>query len=59
VKFLSGEGGLDRDCVAKTDQVTVIDKLQIDVSRGPLGAFDGPQMARLEVGLRWSLELDA
>ncbi|MFO1019107.1 MAG: type II toxin-antitoxin system PemK/MazF family toxin [Planctomycetales bacterium] len=40
VFFAAGEGGLTKDCVAKTDEVSMIDKLDVDLQRGPLGIFD-------------------
>ena len=56
--FYAGEGGLDRDCVAKADEVSLIDKLDIDLARGALGEFDGPQMTRLARAIRWSLHIE-
>jgi mRNA-degrading endonuclease toxin of MazEF toxin-antitoxin module len=53
--FSSGEGGLPQDCVAKTDEISLIDKLEIDLQTGPIGSFDAAQMARLEHALKWSL----
>lgn len=45
VLFKAGEGGLTMDCVAKTDQLSLIDKVSIDIAKGPIGAFDTAQMA--------------
>jgi mRNA-degrading endonuclease toxin of MazEF toxin-antitoxin module len=56
--FHSGEGGLDRDCVAKADQVTLVDKCDINLAEGPIGQFDEAQMARLIRAVKWSLCLE-
>ena len=45
--FSAGEGGLDRDCVAKTDEITLIDKLHINLAAGPIGELDEDQLNRI------------
>ena len=55
--FSKSEGGLDRDCVAKCDEITLLDKLEINFSR-PLGHFNASEMDRLMDSLKWSLGLD-
>ncbi|MEX0701673.1 MAG: type II toxin-antitoxin system PemK/MazF family toxin [Planctomycetales bacterium] len=58
VRFNCGEGGLDKDCVAKTDQLSLIDKLGIDLASGPIGRFDDGQMRRLMDAVEWPLAID-
>jgi mRNA-degrading endonuclease toxin of MazEF toxin-antitoxin module len=55
--FSAGEGGLTVDCVAKADEIALIDKTDIDLAKGLIGAFDPAQMARLEAAIRWALIL--
>lgn len=47
-EFARGEGGLDCDCVAKADELSLIDKLDINLAQGPIGAFDNAQMSRVK-----------
>lgn len=54
--FTAGEGGLSVDCVAKTDQLTLIDKTNIDFRAGPIGEFDDGQMQRFMAAIKWSLD---
>ena len=56
--FYAGEGNLDRNCVAKTDEVSLIDKLDRDLAKGPIGQFDKHQMARVVEALKWSLLIE-
>lgn len=53
--FAAGEGGLDCECVAKTDELSLFDKLDVDMARGPIGRFNDDQMARVLQALKWSL----
>lgn len=55
VMYSAGEGGLDKDCVAKTDEITLIDKLEIDLASGRIGRFSDEQIDRLVTALKWSL----
>lgn len=57
-EFFTGEGGLDMDCVAKADELSMIDKLDIDFRSGPLGQLDESQMERLLGAIRWTLKID-
>ena len=57
-EFASGKGGLDCDCMAKTDELSLIDKLDIDLAHGPIGAFDDSQMKRVLDAIKWSLCID-
>lgn len=58
VFFYKGEGGLEVDCVAKTDEVSLIDKLHLNLAAGPIGTFDTHQLSRVTAALTWSLQLD-
>jgi mRNA-degrading endonuclease toxin of MazEF toxin-antitoxin module len=53
--FYAGEGDLDRNCVAKADELSLIDKLDIDLASGAIGTFNSDQMARLERAIKWSV----
>jgi mRNA-degrading endonuclease toxin of MazEF toxin-antitoxin module len=53
-----GEGNLDKHCVAKTDEVSLIDKLDIDLAHGYVGEFDDRQMQRVVEALKWSLRIN-
>ena len=55
--FRAGEGGLSLDCVAKTDEVSLIDKLDVDLAAGPIGRFDKSQLDRVIQAIKWSLEI--
>jgi mRNA-degrading endonuclease toxin of MazEF toxin-antitoxin module len=53
--FYSGEGNLEKDCVANASEITLIDKFEINQSRGPIGQFDDAQMERVLEAVRWVL----
>jgi mRNA-degrading endonuclease toxin of MazEF toxin-antitoxin module len=55
--YSTGEGGLDRDCVAKADELTLVDKLDIDLVAGKVGGFNDDQMKRLISAIKWSLNM--
>lgn len=55
--FQQGEGGLERDCAAKADQITLVDKLEIDLASGVVGRFNDLQMERLVRAIKWSLSI--
>lgn len=56
--FQAGEGGLDKDCAAKSDEITLIDKLDIHLARGPIGTLNDEQMNRIVDALKWSLGME-
>ncbi len=56
--FQIGEGGLDRKCVAKADELSRIDKLLVDLAAGPIGQFNPAQMGRVVEAMLWALQLD-
>lgn len=53
--FNAGDGGLPKDCVAKCDEITLLDKDDIDFVRGRMGRFNGPQMERVIKSIRYAL----
>jgi mRNA-degrading endonuclease toxin of MazEF toxin-antitoxin module len=55
--FKAGEGGLSKDCVAKADELSLIDKLNINIAKGPIGTFDEAQLGRLMTAVKWSLAI--
>ncbi len=55
--FYPGEGGLELECVAKTDELSLYDKTHIRLADGPVGQFDKDQMERLCEALKWSLKI--
>lgn len=57
VQYAAGEGNLPKDCVTKTDQLTLIDKADIDIAQGPIGRFTDAQLARLADGIKWTLSI--
>lgn len=59
VPFRRGEAGLDRDCVAKCDQVSTIDKTAIDFRRGPVGRATAKQMRAVVDAIRYCLRDDS
>jgi len=58
-EFAQDEGGLTKDCVAKTDQINLILKSELELSRGSIGSFDESQMLRLLDALKWTLKIDS
>jgi len=62
--FHAGEGGLKEDCVAKADEITRIQKVEIDWRAGRLGRLTNDQMKRIVRAIRFvirdeSLSADA
>lgn len=55
VAIAAGDGGLARDSWAKCDQVTTLDK-QV-VVYPPLGRLSSTTLRRIEVGIRFALEI--
>lgn len=53
--FNAGEGGLKKDCVAKGDEIQLIDPMEILWIRGKLGRFNADQMARVILAVRHAL----
>ncbi|MBS0266191.1 MAG: type II toxin-antitoxin system PemK/MazF family toxin [Planctomycetes bacterium] len=56
VLFARHEGGLEKDCVAKCDEISLVDKIDIDFSRGLVGTFDEGQMQRVINAIKWSID---
>ena len=55
VFFPAGTSGLDRDCVAKTDEITLIDKLRIDPNKF-VGAVSDTKMSEVSLAIRWVVQ---
>lgn len=55
VQYAAGEGNLPKDCVAKTDQLKLIDKSDIELANGAIGQFTDAQLVRLMDGIKWTL----
>jgi mRNA-degrading endonuclease toxin of MazEF toxin-antitoxin module len=55
VRFYAGEGNLEKDCVAKTDEISLIEKIDLSLANGPIGSFDDAQMQRVVQALKWTL----
>ena len=53
--FKAGEGGLKKDCVAKGDEIQLIDPAEILWARGKLGRFNAEQMARVTLAVRHAM----
>jgi len=51
--FSRGEGNLDRDCVAKADQIMTVEKTYL--SGAPLGTFNEAQMDRVTRAIRYTI----
>ncbi len=47
VSFRAGTFGLDKDCVAQAENITVAGTTELDLERGPLGVVDGEAMRNL------------
>jgi mRNA-degrading endonuclease toxin of MazEF toxin-antitoxin module len=53
--FRVGEGGLKKDCIAKGDEIQLIDPAEILWIRGKLGRFNAEQMARVILAVRHAM----
>jgi mRNA-degrading endonuclease toxin of MazEF toxin-antitoxin module len=53
--FNVGDGGLDKACVAKADEISLIAKSEIDVKRGHIGRMKPEQMTRIIESVRYML----
>jgi mRNA-degrading endonuclease toxin of MazEF toxin-antitoxin module len=53
--FKAGESGLKKDCVAKGDEIQLIDPMEILWARGKLGRFNAEQMARVILAVRHAM----
>ena len=58
VFFHSGEGGLRKDCVAKTDELTVLDKNEINWKEGSIGRLTQEQMQKIVRAIRYAVRDD-
>jgi mRNA-degrading endonuclease toxin of MazEF toxin-antitoxin module len=51
-----GEGGVDRDCVAKCDEIATIDKTRIDFRRGKKGRLSAEKMGQICQAIRFVID---
>jgi len=58
VLFQEGEYGLDKTCVAKSDDVTMVSIRNIDNSTGVVGIVDDKKMAEVERAIAFTLHLE-
>ena len=58
VLFTAQETGLDKDCVAKVDQISSIDKTKLDFGRGPIGKLNGKQLQKILQALNYVVGAD-
>ncbi|HEX7380253.1 MAG TPA: type II toxin-antitoxin system PemK/MazF family toxin [Pirellulales bacterium] len=54
----AGEGGLDKDCVVKADEIATLDKTRFDATRGALGRLKPKRMAEIAAALRYVVRDD-
>ena len=55
--FSAGEGDLDRDCVAKADEIAMIQKTDLQLSHR-IGRFNAAQMSRIIEAIRYVIRDD-
>lgn len=58
VLLRAGEGGLDKDCVVKADEIDTIEKTEFDVQRGAIGRLKPKRMAEILDALRYVVRDD-
>lgn len=58
VLFQAGEGNLPTECLARTDQVTYVDKKLIDWKHDRIGRADAAMMGRIVKAIRWTIRDD-
>jgi mRNA-degrading endonuclease toxin of MazEF toxin-antitoxin module len=56
VFFNAREGGLDKDCVAKADEIQRISKTEIDWRIGRIGRFSSEQMRKIVRAVRFVIQ---
>jgi mRNA-degrading endonuclease toxin of MazEF toxin-antitoxin module len=57
VFFAEGDFGLEKDCVAKTDDVSLVAIRTIDKAAGILGVVDDERMSLVESALAFTLKI--
>lgn len=55
VHFAAGEAGLDKECVAKADEVTCLEKTEINLKAGPIGSVKAQKMEKIVEAIRYSV----
>jgi mRNA-degrading endonuclease toxin of MazEF toxin-antitoxin module len=58
VHFQNGEFGLDKECVLKADEVTLLKFSDLRISEGPVGEVDESRMKDVSRALAYALGLD-
>lgn len=58
VLFKAGQFGLSKDCVAKGDEITVIDKTMLNLSHGQIGRLNAESMAKIVRAVRFAIRCD-
>lgn len=49
----AGDGNLDKDCVVKADEISYLEKAELDLNRGPIGRLKPDKMAQIMTALRY------
>lgn len=55
---LRASRGSRKSCVAKCDEVTLLDKLDIDLAKGPIGRVNALKMKEIVKAIRWCIRDD-
>lgn len=55
VFFARGEYGLEKDCVAKADEVSLYKFSELRIAEGQLGLVDGERMEEISIALSYAL----
>jgi mRNA-degrading endonuclease toxin of MazEF toxin-antitoxin module len=58
VLFQAGESGLAKQCVAKCDEISIIEKAEIDFRRGPIGRAQPEKMRQIIDAIRYCIRDD-
>ena len=58
VLFYKNEAGLSKTCVAKCDEMGLLNKTVINWSVGPIGQMDDGQLKRLMEGCKYAIGID-
>ncbi|MCE9545300.1 MAG: type II toxin-antitoxin system PemK/MazF family toxin [Planctomycetia bacterium] len=55
VFFSAGDAGLNKDCVAKCDEIGPLDKADMPLARGPIGKADAEKMMQIVNAIRFCI----
>ncbi|HEX5443214.1 MAG TPA: type II toxin-antitoxin system PemK/MazF family toxin [Pirellulales bacterium] len=53
VLLRAGDGNLDKDCVVKADEISYLEKTELDLARGAVGRLKPETMAQIMAALRY------